>query len=73
MMNPKRTKKKICEKNTRISVFGAHDLEKKGHKKSHPYKRSRDTSSIALKKHTSPPPNPAAATKKRTINYFLRY
>lgn len=25
--------KKICEKNTRISVFGAHDLEKKDTKK----------------------------------------
>ena len=67
--------KKICEKNTRISVFGAHDLGKKGYRTKNPILRSaRETQALSrLKNIHHPPPTSAAAIKKRTINYFLRY
>jgi len=60
MINPKRTKKKYVKKNTRISVFGAHDLGKKDTEKKNPILRSaRETEALSrLKKHTSPP-NPS--------------
>ena len=75
MINPKRTKKIMWKKNTRISVFGAHDLGKKGHRTKNPILRSaRETQALSrLKNIHHPPPTSAAAIKKRTINYFLRY
>jgi len=68
-------KKYVKKENTRISVFGAHDLGKKGYRTKNPILRSaRETQALSrLKNIHHPPPTSAAAIKKRTINYFLRY
>ena len=56
MINPKRTKKKYVKKNTRISVFGAHDLGKKKDTEKNPSLRSaRETQALSRLKNIHHP------------------
>jgi len=71
MINPKKNEKKICEKkNTRISVFGAHDLRKKDSKKNPILRSARETSSIALKNIHHPLPLLLQLQKKEQLIIF---
>jgi len=63
-------KRKICEKNTRISVFGAHDLRKKDSKKNPILRSARETSSIALKNIHHPLPLLLQLQKKEQLIIF---
>ena len=73
MINPKKNEKKICEKNTRISVFGAHDLRKKDTEKNPILRSARETQALSRLKNIHHPLPILQQLQKKIITYFLRY